>query len=102
MMAKYIQYVSTSNLLGATILVSNFIIEDDNGALNNFNFTFDARKFAAFHQGRSIDFGELMFNHNKLQITDEYAEWRDPNGDPYINLSDLIDAVVGDVATFIP
>ncbi len=101
-MAKYIQYVSTSNLLGARILVSNFIIEDDNGALNNFNFIFDATKFAAFQQGRSINFGELMFNHNKLQITDEYAEWRDPNGDPYINLNEFIDAVVADVASFIP
>lgn len=101
-MPKYIQYVSTSNLLGARILVSNFIIEDDNGALNNFNFIFDARKFAAFHPGRSVNFGELMFNHNKLQITDEYAEWRDPNGDPYNSLNELIDAVASDVATFIP
>jgi hypothetical protein len=102
MMAKYIQYVSTSNLLGATILVSNFIIEDDNGALNNFSFTFDARKFAAFHKGRSVNFGELMFNHNKLQITDEYAEWRDPSGNPYSNLYELIDTVANDVASFIP
>lgn len=102
MMAKYIQYVSTSNLLGATILVSNFIIEDDNGVLNNFNFIFDARKFAAFHKGKGTDFGELMFNHNKLQVTDEYAEWRDPSGDPYSNLYKFIDAVANDVATFIP
>jgi hypothetical protein len=89
-------------LLGATILVSNFIIEDDNGALNNFSFTFDARKFAAFHKGRSVNFGELMFNHNKLQITDEYAEWRDPSGNPYSNLYELIDTVANDVASFIP
>jgi hypothetical protein len=101
-MAKYIQYVSTSNLLGATILVSNFIIEDDNGALNNFNFIFDARKFAALHYGRDTYFGELMFNHNKLQVTDEYAEWRDPSGDPYNDLWELIDAVAVDVASFIP
>jgi len=101
-MAKYIQYVSTSNLLGARILVSNFIIEDDNGALNNFNFIFDATKFAAFHQGRSVNFGELMFNHNKLQVTDEYAEWRDPSGNPYNKLYELIEAVANDVATFIP
>ena len=102
MMAKYIQYVSTSNLLGARILVSNFIIEDDNGTLNNFNFIFEATKFAALHYGRNANFGELMFNHNKLQITDEYAEWRDPNGDPYSDVYSFIDAVANDVAIFIP
>lgn len=101
-MAKYIQYVSTSNLLGATILISNFIIEDDNGVLNNFSFTFDARNFAGFHLGKKVNFGELMFNHNKLQVTDEYAEWRDPSGNTYTNLTAFIDAVASDVATFIP
>lgn len=102
MMAKYIQYVSTSNLLGARMIVSSFIIEDDNGILNNLNYTFDARKFAAMHYGRGGTFGEMKFNHNKLTITDEYAEWRDPNGIPYTDLYKLIDAVAVDVALYIP
>jgi len=102
MMAKYIQYVSTSNLLGARIIVSSFIIEDDNGILNNLYYTFDARKFAAIHYGRIANFGELNFNHNKLTITDEYAEWRDPLGNPYTDVYKLIDAVALDVAAFIP
>ena len=102
MMAKYIQYVSTSNLLGANMIESNFIIEDDNGILNNLYYTFDARKFAAMHYGRVTNFGELNFNHNKLTVTDEYAEWRDPGGDPYVNLYDFIESVANDVALFIP
>ena len=102
MMAKYIQYVSTSNLLGAKMIESNFIIEDDNGILNNLYYTFDARKFAALHCGRVTNFGELNFNHNKLTVTDEYAEWRDPAGDAYGDLYELIQAVANDVAAFIP
>ena len=101
-MAKYIQHVSTSNLLGSRMIESNFIIEDDNGILNNLYYTFDARKFAALHYGRVTNFGELNFNHNKLTVTDEYAEWRDPSGDPYVNLYDFIEAVANDVAAFIP
>lgn len=101
-MAKYIQYVATSNLLGARIIVSSFIIEDDNGILNNLYYTFDARKFSALHYGRLDTFGEMKFNHNKLTITDEYAEWRDPNGIPYTDLYKLIDAVAADVAIYIP
>ncbi|MFO0202437.1 MAG: hypothetical protein ACK528_04840 [Alphaproteobacteria bacterium] len=101
-MAKYIQYVSTSNLLGARMIVSSFIIEDDNGILNNLYYTFDARKFAALNYGRGGAFGEMMFNHNKLTVTDEYAEWRDPGGDPYLNLYEFIEAVANDVAAFIP
>lgn len=102
MMAKYIQYVSTGNLLGARILISNFIISDDNGTLNNLYYIFDARKFAALHYGRGGTFGEMMFNHNKLQLTDEYAEWRDPSANPYVDLYELIDAVAADVAAYIP
>jgi hypothetical protein len=102
MMAKYIQYVSTSNLLGATILISNFIIEDDNGILNNLYYVFDARKFAAVHYGRNGTFGEMNFNHNKLTVTDEYAEWRDPSGSAYGDLYLFIDQVAIDVAAFIP
>lgn len=102
MMAKYIQYVSTSNLLGARIIVSNFIIEDDNGILNNLYYVFDARKFAAVHYSRGGTFGEMMFNHNKLQVTDEYAEFRDPGGSTYSDLFKLIEAVANDVATYIP
>lgn len=101
-MAKYIQYVSTGNLLGARILVSNFIIEDDNGIVNSLFYVFDARKFSALHYGRVGTFGEMMFNHNKLQITDEYAEWRDPSGSAYGDLYLLIDQVAIDVAAFIP
>jgi hypothetical protein len=102
MMAKYIQYVATSNLLGARMILSSFIIEDDNGILNNLYYTFDARKFSAMHYGRVTNFGELNFNHNKLQVTDEYAEWRDALGNPYSNLFELIDAVALDVALYIP
>lgn len=101
-MAKYIQYVSTGNLLGARIIVSNFIISDDNGTLNNLYYIFDARKFAALHYGRGGTFGEMKFNHNKLQVTDEYAEWRDPSANAYSDLYKLIDAVAFDVAAFIP
>lgn len=101
-MAKYIQYVSTGNLLGATILISNFIISDDNGTLNNLYYIFDARKFAAVHYGRGGTFGEMMFNHNKLKVTDEYAEWRDPSGNPYGELYLFIAQVAIDVAAFIP
>lgn len=102
MMAKYIQYVSTGNLLGARIIVSSFIIEDDNGILNNLYYVFDARKFSAVHYGKYANCGEMKFNHNKLQVTDEYAEWRDPSGSPYGDLYELIDQVAADVATFIP
>lgn len=102
MMAKFIQYVSTSNLLGARILVSNFIIEDDNGILNNLYYVFDARKFSAMHYGRDGNFGEMKFNHNKLQVTSEYAEWRDPSGSAYAYLSALINQVASDVAFYIP
>ena len=102
MMAKYIQYVSTGNLLGARIIVSSFIIEDDNGIMNNLYYVFDARKFAALHYSRGGTFGEMMFNHNKLQVTDEYAEWRDPNGSAYGDLYELIDQVAADVAAYIP
>ena len=101
-MAKYIQYVSTGNLLGATILISNFIISDDNGTLNNLYYIFDARKFSAVHYGRGGTFGEMKFNHNKLTITDEYAEWRDPSGSAYGDLYLLIDQVAIDVALYIP
>jgi hypothetical protein len=101
-MAKYIQYVSTSNLLGARVIVSSFIISDDNGVLNNLYYTFDARKFAALHYGRGTNFGELNFNHNKLTVTDEYAEWRDPAGDAYGDLYELIEAVANDVEIYIP
>lgn len=101
-MAKYIQYVSTGNLLGASILVSSFIISDDNGNLNNLYYTFDARKFSALHYGRLGNFGEMKFNHNKIQVTSEYAEWRDPAGGAYPELYKLIDAVAADVAAFIP
>lgn len=100
-MAKYIQYISTSSF-SATFLISNFIIEDDNGILNNLSYYFDARKFAALHYGRLGTFGEMKFNHNKLTITDEYAEWRDPNGTPYTDLYILINAVTDDVKLFIP
>lgn len=102
MMAKYIQYVSTSNLLGARIIVSSFIIEDDNGILNNLYYVFDARKFSAVHYGRVGTFGEMKFNHNKLTVTDEYAEYRNPLGTPYTDLYKLIDAVAADVAAYIP
>lgn len=102
MMAKYIQYVSTGNLLGATILVSNFIISDDNGTLNNLYYIFDARKFAAMHYGKKGGYGEIKFNHNKLQITNEYSDWIDPLGFAYTDLYKLIDAVAADVAAFIP
>ena len=101
-MAKYIQYTGTGNLLGPRILVSNFIIEDDNGVLNNLYYIFDARKFSAVHYGRLGTFGEMKFNHNKLTITDEYAEWRDPSGSAYGDLYLLIDQVAIDVAAFIP
>jgi len=84
------------------MIVSSFIIEDDNGILNNLYYTFDARKFAALNYGRGGAFGEMMFNHNKLTVTDEYAEWRDPGGDPYLNLYEFIEAVANDVAAFIP
>lgn len=99
-MAKYIQYVSTSNF--GRIIVSKFIIEDDNGILNYLYYVCNARKFAALHYGRYGTFGEMKFNHNKLQVTDEYAEWRDPSGNPYSKLIDLIDAVASDVALYIP
>lgn len=99
-MAKYIQYVSTSNF--GRIIVSSFIIRDDNAILNNLCYVCDARKFAALHYGRLGNFGEMMFNHNKLQVTDEYAEWRDPSGVPYGYLYELIEAVAVDVAAYIP
>lgn len=102
MMAKYIQYVATSNLLGARIIVSNFIIQDDNGIVNSLFYVFDARKFSAFHYGKYANCGEMNFNHNKLQVTDEYAEWRDALGNPYTDLYKLIDAVAVDVALYIP
>jgi len=101
MMAKYIQYISTSSF-SATFLISNFIIEDDNGILNNLSYYFDARKFSALHYGRLGNFGEMKFNHNKLQVTSEYAEWRDPAGGAYPELYKLIDAVANDVAFYIP
>lgn len=100
-MAKYIQYVASTSL-GGTILISSFIIEDDNGLLNYWNYFYDARKFSALHYARSGTYGEMKFNHNKLQITDEYAEYRDPGGNPYGDLYQLIDAVAADVAAFIP
>ena len=100
-MAKYIQYISTS-IFSGTFLTSNFIIEDDNGILNNLSYYFDARKFAALHFGRLGNFGEMKFNHNKLQVTDEYAEWRDPSGSAYGDLYLFIDQVAIDVAAFIP
>lgn len=102
MMAKYIQYVATSNLLGARIIISSFIIEDDNGILNNLYYVFDARKFAAMHYGRGGTFGEMKFNHNKLTITNEYAAWRDSMGSDFSDLYELIDKVAADVAAFIP
>ena len=101
-MAKYIQYVATSNLPGSRMIVSSFIISDDNGIVNSLFYVFDARKFSALHYGRKGTFGEMKFNHNKLTITNEYAEWRDPSGNPYTNLPAFIDAVASDVATFIP
>ena len=100
-MAKYIQYVSSISL-GGTILSSQFIIEDDDGILNYWNYFYDARKFAAVHYGRGGTFGEMMFNHNKLKVTDEYAEWRDPSGNPYGELYLFIAQVAIDVAAFIP
>ena len=102
MMAKYIQYVATSNLLGARIIVSSFIIEDDNGILNNLYYVFDARKFAALHYGSKGGYGEIKFNHNKLQITNEYSDWINPLGFAYTDLYKLIDAVAADVAAYIP
>lgn len=101
-MAKYIQYTGTGNLLGPRILVSNFIIEDDNGVLNNLYYIFDARKFSAVHYGKYANCGEMNFNHNKLQVTDEYTEWRNPLGTPYTDLYKLIGAVAADVAAYIP
>lgn len=100
-MAKYIQYISTSSF-SATFLISNFIIEDDNGILNNLSYYFDARKFSALHFGRLGNFGEMKFNHNKLTITNEYAEWRDPAGNAYGDLYEFIQEVANDVATYIP
>lgn len=100
-MAKYIRYVGTGSL-GGTILISQLIIEDDNGLVNYLNYFFDARKFSAMHYGRGGTFGEMKFNHNKLTITDEYAEYRDPIGTPYTDLYILINAVTDDVKLFIP
>lgn len=101
-MAKYIQYVATSNLPGSRMIVSSFIISDDNGNLNNLYYIYDARKFSAMHYGREGTFGEMKFNHNKLTITNEYAEWRDPAGNAYGDLYEFIQEVANDVATYIP